>query len=282
MAKRAILMDSQLLTAVQTCALKAHYSYNRNLRLSGEVPEAIERGDLGHQMLELFYTLLGKHEPFAVAQEAAIAHGRRHYAGLSLDTGTAEWMVETFRQYTEHYKDDGLVVLDVEKSFIVPLYEDNEIEIHYSGKIDLVCNLPGGLNGIWIDHKTRSRRNDETNLNNQFIGYSHALSAPVGYVNEIGLQTSKKPSEKFRRMPLSFSKGFVDQWVKNTIYWGKQLDFYLQTQTWPQQFNPLICKGCVFAELCKSDNDEVREFKIQTKFYTREWDPTASLNASED
>lgn len=278
MALRTIQMDSQLLTAVQTCALKAHYSYNRNLRLTGEVPEAIERGDLGHQMLEIFYVMLGRNEPFETAQEAAIVHGRKHYAGLSLDISVAEWMVETFRQYTEHFKHDGIEVLDVEKAFANLIYEDDEIELYYTGKIDLVCNLPGGLNGVWIDHKTRARKNDETNLNNQFIGYAHALSAPVGYVNEIGLQTSKKPSEKFRRMPLSFSKGFVQQWVNNTIYWGKQLDFYLQNQTWPQQFNPMICKGCVFAGLCQSDNDEVREFKIQTQFYERVWDPTAGLS----
>lgn len=281
--QRAILFDSQILTAVQTCGHKANLSFIKRLRLRGnETPEAIEKGDLSHKMFEKYYTLHKFAVPYEEAVKETIAFGREYYPTLDLDAAQAEWIIETFQQYVEYYRFDGLQVLDVERPFIFKVYEDEELVIYYAGKIDLVAKLPI-VGVIPIDHKNRGRKNDEINLNNQMIGYSIAVNSSIVYVNEVGLQTSKKPEDKFRRQVLSYTQGMKELWLQNTIYWGKQLDFYLQTDTWPLQINPYVCKSCVFLPICQSDSLEMREHKMKTMFYENEkWDVTTELGINQD
>jgi len=275
--KRCLIMDSQILTSVQSCAWKTNLTFVRKLRLIGNVPEAIERGDLSHKMFERYYLHLKNEVSFQDAVEDVIEYGRAYYPSLDLDVSESEWVIETFKQYTNHYRFDGLKVHDVEKPFMFKIYEDDDLIVYYAGKIDLVADVP--LVGVVpFDHKNRARKNDETQMNNQFIGYAIAVDSPIVYVNEVGLQHSKTPDDKFRRMPLSYTSGMKKLWLENTIYWARQLDLYLQTDTWPLQINPYICKGCVFMNVCTSDSKAMMEHKLSTQYYVNDkWDVTTEL-----
>jgi hypothetical protein len=63
----------------------------------------------------------------------------------------------------------------------------------------------------------------------------------------------------------------------------RQLDYYAQNNIWPEQWNPYICKNCVFNEVCKSGTYEEKLRKIKTGFIESEpWDVTKALEGKEE
>lgn len=282
MAKRILTIDATILNTLQTCGYKTFLSFQKHLR-AVKTPEVFERGDLVHHMLEMYYKSL---KDGATKEEAAIhaeARGREKYPTLELQASECEWIIQSFHLYIERWKDDGIKVLEVEEAFIFKCYEDDELEAYYSGKIDLFAEFPL-IGAIPIDHKSRTRKNEETVLNNQFMGYSIAKGCNYVYVNEFGLQTSLKPEDKFRRMPLSFTDSLKAHWLNNILkFWVRQLDYYAQNNIWPEQWNPYICKNCVFNEVCKSGTYEEKLRKIKTGFIESEpWDVTKALEGKEE
>jgi hypothetical protein len=289
--KRILKVDSQLLTSFQKCEFYTFLSFVKDLRLKGDTPEPIEKGDLGHITLEAYYNALKKLDVNTEADfQAALSHaaekGREHYQGLSLDIDTSEYIINTFYLYANHYRYDGLTIIDVEKVFMLKIYEDEEIEIWYEGKIDLIADVPR-VGIIPIDHKFRHRTTNETNLNNQFMGYAVALNCNLVIVNEVGLQTSKKPKDKFKRKFVPFTKGMKDRWLKNTIIWAKRIDEALQTNQWPMSMasttQGVQCLKCQFNGICASDNEEAMVEKIKQEYYIKEhWDVSKELSSGKE
>lgn len=275
--KRVLVIDSTILNALQKCPYYTFLAFHKNLRTQ-VMAEPLERGDLTHHILEHYYLSLKDGAKVDDARDFAIEKGRVKYPNLNMDVASCEWILQSFTQYVEVFRNDGIKVLEVEKAFMMKVYEDEELIVYYSGKIDLICELP--LVGVVpIDHKSRARRNEETELNNQFIGYAIHTDSNFVYVNEFGLQTSKKPEEKFRRMPLSYTDGMKAHWHNNVLrYWVRQLDFHLQENIWPEVWNPWHCKNCVFSTVCKSSSDEERYRKLQQNYIQGEpWDVTKVL-----
>src|SRR5271170_4124252 len=52
--QRILSIDSQILNSIQSCARKTKYSFEMNLKTPDKA-EALERGDLMHKMLEIYY-----------------------------------------------------------------------------------------------------------------------------------------------------------------------------------------------------------------------------------
>lgn len=272
--KRIIPLDSQILDAIQKCPFYCYLHFVKNFR-QDETIAPLERGDLGHTLLEVYYKLLQKGFSWNDAVEQAIIKGREHYQGLELDLAEAEWIVSTFHQYTQYYKHDGIKVLGVEEAFSFIIYEDDELVVLYEGKIDLHCELP--VLGISLyDHKWRQQRADYSPLDNQFIGYSVATNSNLIYVNEVGLQKSYEPEKKFRRIPIPIGDGVKERWLKNTIYWAKILDYSIQSNIWPQSHlktAPLgitQCEKCQYKRVCNSENETEMTRKIQDHFHIGE------------
>jgi len=235
----------------------------------------MERGDLGHTMLESYYKLLKKGVAWDEAVKESAIVGRNHYQNLKLDLQTSEWIVKTFYEYTDYYHFDGIKVLGVEQSFSFILHEDEDIVIVYEGKIDLQADFPSLGESIY-DHKFRGLRADYIGLDNQLIGYSIATGTNLVYVNEVGLQKSYPPEKKFRRVPVGIGEGVKERWVKNTIMWAKILDHAIQENVWPQSHlktppaGITQCMKCQYNGICNSENDEEMKRKIQNSFHIGE------------
>jgi len=275
--KRVLVIDSTILNAIQKCPYYTFLSFHKNLRAE-TTAEPLERGDLTHHILEHYYKSIKDGGKINEARDFAAEKGREKYPSLHMDASASEWIIQSFFQYVERWRNDGIKVIDVEKAFMIKVYEDDELIVYYAGKIDLVAEFP--LIGITtVDHKSRTRKNDETELNNQFIGYSIATDCNIVYVNEFGLQTSKAPEEKFRRMPLSYTDGMKAHWLNNILkYWVRQLDYHLQENVWPEIWNPWHCKNCVFSPVCKSSTEDERMRKLgQNYVIGPPWDVTQVL-----
>jgi hypothetical protein len=280
--KRRLVLDATKLGTFQRCPFKGFLSFVQHLR-ANQVNERIEGGSLGHNVLERFYTLLKNGMDFDSALQDALEIGRQSYAEMNLEVEDAEWVLDTCANNLNHWKYDGIKVLSVEEAFITPaIYEDDEFALYYEGKIDLIAEFPT-LGKSCLDHKFRGRRTDEVILNNQFIGYSFYTGANVVYVNEIGLQKTLKDGDKFRRQPLSYTQAHIERWKKDVIFWGKQIDFYLQNNTFPRIFDPFNCKGCHFRGVCEASNDEAMLRKLKQDFYVGDaWDVSKSLEKSSE
>jgi len=275
--KRVLVIDSTILNALQKCPYYTFLAFNRNLRTK-VIAEPLERGDLTHHILEHYYLSLKGGAKVDDARDFAADKGRIKYPTLNMDASACEWIIQSFHLYVERWRNDGIKVLEVEKAFMIKVYEDDELIVYYSGKIDLICEFPL-IGTATVDHKSRTRKNDETELNNQFIGYAIATDCNIVYVNEFGLQTSLKPEEKFRRIPLSYTDGMKAHWLNNVLkYWVRQLDYHLQENIWPEVWNPWNCKSCVFNQVCKSSTEEERMRKLQTEYVIGPpWDVSAAL-----
>lgn len=280
--KRILVLDSTILNSVQKCGYYTFLSFVKHLR-AAQTPEPFERGDLTHHILEHYYKTRKSGGNRKDATEFAVAKGREKYPSLNMEVSACEWVIQSFYQYEERWANDGLKVLEVEKPFMMKIYEDDELICYYSGKIDLIAELP--LIGVVpIDHKSRTRMNEETLLNNQFMGYAIHTDSNFVYVNEFGLQKTKTPEEKFRRIPLSYNDELKAHWLNDIVkHWVRTLDYYLQENVWPEQWNPYICKSCIFADVCKSGTDEEKARKLTLNYVESEpWDVTKALEGGVD
>lgn len=276
--KRILAIDSQILDAIQKCPFYCYLNFVKNFRMN-ETPMPLERGDLGHTVLEVYYQLLQKGFSWEDAVEQATESGRKHYQNLNLDLMTSEWVISTFHDYTKFYRHDGIKVLSVEQPFSFVLHEDDDLVVVYEGKIDIHAEFPV-IGEAVMDHKWRAMKADYTSLDNQFIGYSVAKKLNMVYVNEVGLQKSYEPAKKFRRVPIPIGNGVKERWVKNTIQWAKILDYSFQENSWPQSHLKVAplgisqCQKCNYQRICNSETDEERDRKIQTEFHIGDrWSP---------
>jgi len=275
--KRILAIDSQELDAIQKCSFFTYLNFVQNYRENNK-PPPLERGDLGHTMLEAYYKLLQSDATWEDAVEQSIEKGREHYRTLSLDILESEWIVKTFQQYAEYYRHDSVKVFEVEKTFTFVLYEDEELIISYQGKIDLEASFPI-LGKTVLDHKFRAMKADYSPLDNQLIGYAIATDNLTVYINEVGLQRSYEPAKKFRRVPVIIGDGIKRRWIKNTIMWAKILDYNMQNNVWPQSHLKTApagitqCAKCQYERICNSENEEEMERKVKDYFHLGEkWD----------
>jgi len=269
--KRILALDSQILDAIQKCGFYTFLNFIKNYR-PNEIIAPMERGDLGHTLLEIYYKLLQRGVSWDDAVKQSAENGREHYQKLHIDLQTAEWIIKNFFDYTEYYKYDGIKILGVEESFSMVIYEDDDLIVLYEGKIDLHAEFPVLGESVY-DHKWRQARADYIGLDNQLLGYSVYSNSNLVYINEVGLQKSYPPEKRFRRVPIPIGEGVKDRWIKNTIMWAKILDYNIQNNIWPQSHlkTPPLgisqCVKCQYNKICNSENDEIMLRKIQDEFH---------------
>ena len=285
MSQRILIIDSQELSAVQNCPFYYMLKFHKMFKKQGEVPMPLERGSLGHTILEEYYNCLKDGVSFEEALERASNLGRKTYVEMDLDVEICEWTIASFYQYAHRWRYDGIKVIQVEKPEMFLLHEDDELQIWYATKIDLLAEFPLSGKGP-VDHKWRGQKAEYNKLDNQFIGYAIATNSDIVYINEIGLQTGPKytPEVKFRRVPLSYDAGIKERWKKNTIWWAKQIDWFTQNETFPQCHNTAgkqgvtKCAMCEFNIICSSSTEQEMNRKIVDMYQKNDrWDVTAQL-----
>lgn len=276
MAEKLIInVDSQWLETLQACHRKMKFKFVDNLRPI-KTSEALEKGSLLHEILEVFYTCYT--EPYDERVKLAINHGLQYSIKLSLPIDECNAVIFQFREYADHYKMDGWKPLVangiplVEHRFSTVMHEDDEIQIIYAGKIDLIAETPVGI--IIVDHKSESRKSDPSTLVNQFIGYAFALKIYNVWINKIGFQKTLSRAERFRRYIKAYSPDWVEEWRVGVIQDIKEAALALQSDNCRPNFSACDRSffGCEFKMLCETTADN-RKFKASTFYEVGEpWD----------
>lgn len=280
--EKNVIFDSTILNAVQLCAMRYYLEFELHLR-TPNVPEPMEEGDLLHRMEEVFYTKFAAapqsfQDNFESIVDEAIAHGEQHSLELQLAPAEVQETIYQFQESAKHYRMDGIIPLEVERPFLLALYQSEQLGVYYAGKIDLIALTPEYGKAV-IDHKTMRRNREPLSLSNQFTGYAMAADTEFVLVNKIGFQKTLKPHERFRRYPLHYTTNMKDRWKENTIWWGKQLAFFMEHETWPE--NRTSCdkySGCLYIPVCSAQTEEARQWAMKSQFIIgSEWDPSAVL-----
>jgi hypothetical protein len=279
--KRVVAVDSQKLDSIQSCMYmyKLRFGGTQEVGLTPlQTPDYFERGGLLHDMLEEYYKLktyksrwAQNNKTHADIVESCIIVGRTKATKMALDIAEVETVIDTFRQYVEHWENDGWTnIVAVEKVGAKQLYEDEDLQIIYEFKIDLILQINGVL--VPVDHKSAKARRDPNYLANQFKGYCWGLGVNNLLLNEIGFQKTVKAVEKFRRHTLSYSESALTEWVKNTVWWVKFAIGMIETETFPMNYTSCDkYSGCIYKDICKAD-PEVRDYKLKTMFEGKHWD----------
>ena len=296
MTQKILSLDATILNTFMSCARKAKYSFIDNLR-PPDKEEALERGDLIHKMLEVYYSLQLKNFEFntevwkeilqsgikaptkndlSTTRDFAISTGRYFSTKMTLPSEEVEESIYQFREYCNYFSHDSWSPLAVEEVGSKILFENEEFKFIYNFKIDLIAEQ--GRIIAPFDHKTSRRRSEPSSLSNQFIGYCYGLGLNNIVINKIGFQKSLTPAQRFNRYILTIDDARIAEWVDNTIYWCARIVEAKENDSWPM--NLTSCdkySGCIYASLCETD-PESRLYKIERDFKVdKPWDVAKEL-----
>lgn len=274
-------IDSQVLTSVSHCPLRAKYTFIDRLK-PREENKNFTMGTAVHLGLETYYRMLKQREKFETRVEAALNVAQEYMLSETmLEPEDVRTVLRTLKEYFDHRASDKLIIHEVETPFSKILYEGKDltgedITILYEGKIDLIAE---DEEKRVYDHKTTSRNFEPTDLTNQFIGYHWATNLPV-VINRIGFQASLKPEQKFKRFFLRFTPETVEAWQEFAVMKSLELAYYIECGRFPQNF--ASCDGkfgfpCTYINLCRYPT--LIEETIQADFKIGEpWDPLKERN----
>lgn len=301
MTKQYISVDSQLLNGIQKCARSAKYQFIENLHPSGldgkqmKAP-ALEKGSLMHTCLEVYDGLKGnccnfESETWLEIAGKEMPNGPQLYdltteqkiefsieaskifaSKMDLDSETATSVLYQFSEYCKFYSNDPWSTLAVEEVATRIMFEDDELQIIYSGKIDRVVEQ-GNIRAP-MDHKTSERRSDPSSLSNQFIGYCWILGMQNIVIDKIGFQKTLKPTERFQRYILTIDDSRVQEWLENSIFWIRSwVENNLKKDHFPMNLTSCDKYGsCIYSSICES-SPEGRDWKKERDYVLGDtWD----------
>lgn len=291
--KLNILLDASKLDMFETCPERYNYRYNLNRGVPiTDKSRALDLGTVGHVGGERYYTLLSEGIKFNERiAETRIALGA-HLADVNqsnLSDEDSAHIIDTMIANLEYWRADDencLEILAVEQPFVYLVYSSEILNFYMTGKIDLLVNYHGiGRNASYkdlvIDHKTYSRESEVLRKNNQFTNYCIATGSSYLLVNRIGLQKSKNPDEKFKRIPLSYDPIYKEDWKANvgTIIEQEYLPAVL-SGIWPEKgsscykFNRI----CEYYRVCDTSGEDTKVFKLANEFVDADvWDVSKGL-----
>lgn len=277
-------MDSMILNTLQNCGRKMKMEFIDNWRPT-EKAEALEKGDLLHQMFAHYYR--GRREgktqqdqSHALLIAESMSKARTSSIGMALAQSTVEEDIRQFKENILYWQRDGWRIMEVEQSFSKVLYERPDepgregLRVLYEGIIDLIVEHPSP-HGIYIvDHKSASRRSNPVKLSNQFMGYCWALDMNQIIINKVGFQKTLGAGERFQRLFLSYEKELLKEWRQQAIYWAHVLVGYIDQNYFPPNFTSCDkYAGCIFQQVCGTI-PQVRDFKLQSFYYQGDpWSP---------
>lgn len=304
--QKIINIDSQILSSIQSCEKKTELHFIRHIQPEHKAP-ALEKGELIHIPLEIYYALMGSCvnldslvwqdlletklstiEELTELQKVgakdrrtriidlAIQFARYRATKMTVDVDECEEVIYQFGEYCAFYTNEPVIPLAVEEVGSRILFEDQDVKIVYTFKIDLVCEIDG--RSYPIDHKSSSRRQDPSSMSNQFIGYCYGLDVNHIIINTIGFQKSLKPKERFQRVILNVDDERIEEWRRNAVFHIKRWIKTMETGFFPMRYT--ACKGnfvCQYIGLCEqapSGREWIigRDFKIGAQ-----WDPSLTL-----
>lgn len=274
-------IDSQILTSLSHCPLRAKYTFVDRLVSKGENPN-FAKGSVIHVGFESYYNGIKDEKSFKERHEEAILTANNYaVTKTQLQQADIELCLKTLDEYMKYRREDRIYVIAVEVPFAKTIYtgldlKDEPITIYYEGKIDLVAEEEFK---IVVDHKTTARNFQPVDMRNQFLGYHWATKLPV-VVNRVGFQQSLTPAERFKRFTFKYEEAVVEEWQRFAI--DKSLDYayYLEEGRFPPNFG--ACEGsygypCQYINLCKYPTliNETKEYEFTVG---EQWDVFAEKN----
>ena len=281
MPKINIALDATMLDTFLSCPCKFDYRFNK-VKVTPNKAKPLDTGGVIHVGLETYYKELKARAPFANALDAALVAARIELSTNSdLSTEEGSHCLNVIEENLHFWKiaDQSFTIEQVEKSFAYVLYEDDKFRIVMIGKIDLLVSDNRYIN-LPMDHKTYSREFPVHRKTNQFCNYSFALKSNYLLVNRVGLQTSLKPIQKYKRVPLSYDTAFHEQWRQNVIKWCMRYYDCVESNDWP--LNDTSCdkynRLCEYYEVCDTSGTDNKEYKLDVNFKTdTPWDVSKIL-----
>lgn len=299
--QKIISLDSQILNAIQLCPKRTELGFIYDIQPQVKA-EPLEKGSLIHDMLEIYYALLGKcarvdteiwadlmiaglfngyiedyyGKSFADRVRFCIEAGHYRASKTELEPEDAEVIIYQFKEYCEHYQHDSWHPLAVEEVGSKILFEDETTKIIYNFKIDMVAEQGSII--APFDHKTSSRRQAPNSLSNQFIGYCFGLDVNNIVINKIGFQKTLSRSDRFQRFILTIDQARIEEWKANSTYWAFEILKHQESNYWPM--NLTSCdkySGCIYSHICEK-TPESRQMTIDRDYRIGEkWDVASIL-----
>lgn len=276
MSKINIVLDATMFDTFLSCPAKFNYRFNLN-KVTPTKAKPLDTGGVIHVGMENYYRAIGKQIEFSKSVDIALMAARYSLSTESdLTSVDGDHCLAVIEENLSYWRiaDQSFEIKQVEKSFTYVLYEDDTFRIVMMGKIDLLIS-DNRYENLPIDHKTFSRDFPVHRKTNQFCNYAYATKSNILLVNRIGLQTSLKPNEKYKRVPLSYDTNFLDQWKENVIKWCMRYYDCVESNDWP--LNDTSCdkynRLCDYYSLCDTSGHEAKMFKLESNFKTDSpWD----------
>lgn len=265
--KKIIAIDASTLDSWDMCKKKYELQFIKHLTTSYK-SKSLSQGQLIHLMLKNYYTFKKHDANFnfeeVVSQSVLIAYNE----SFDLSPVEVEEVINVFRGYCKKYENENWTIEEVEKPFAVTLYDSEELQIIGQGISDLIVTSPSGL--AIVDHKKRSRREEENSLNNQRYMYTIALGINTFITNKL---VFIKDPDRYMRQIDSYDQDQQNEWLEELVMAVKEIiafksiGFYRRSSTSCDKFG-----GCQFKKFCNKTPSR-RELMIGREYFEGEvWD----------
>lgn len=285
MSKVNIVFDMSKYDLFRLCEARYNYRHNILIGKPGK-PQQMERGSLIHLGNEIYYQGLKDGKGYQDSVNASLSKMRE--AGVistDLDSDIINRCIDVMEEYYDYWRiaDQRFEIKEVEQPFMFLLFENDDVRIYLTGKIDLVTS-DNQYENEPMDHKSYDRTYEVGRMNNQFKCYAVATNSNYLTVNKIGFQKTLKPHEKFIRTKLTFDPLYLEEWKQNVI--ATLMNSYLSCVTdnvWPM--NETSCekfnRRCEFYDICDSSGLPAKNWKINSDYIKVEpWDVTKVMMKS--
>ncbi len=296
--KEIIFLDNTRISGFKTCPMK-YMIKNKLGWVRDNIKAALDFGGAWHEgKAEIFrriQAIKAINAPFDEIKwddihELAYAAFLTEWTerGLPLPEQAPELMEQYFprvpgtaREMLWHYIDQNkqwlleIEILDIERPFVVPLFETPTQRIFLVGRRDMTYRDSGG---VWAnEHKTTTLGAAEKymangqifqwkflqmfNMSPQVAGYTYSLKLEYGAeargVVISGDLVHKKHNDKFQNIPIWKDDSWLEQWYNDTCFWVERLLWHDEEGYYPH--NESSCDGqygpCEFKEICEACPD---------------------------
>lgn len=272
--------DPSMLNEIQNCALKFNFTSIKQLEPIGARGAGFARGNIVHAAFRAYYHLAIQGRDWQTRLNKAVNYGEMKAAEeVDLELDDIANVLKSITEYFTFYRDDTWTPTEVEKTFRKLIYEDADLKLILSGKIDLKVDTGPRNNHVIlpVDHKSGIDI-APNELSNQFMAYSYVEKSNLFCVNKVGFQKTVALDKRFKRHIIPYTQPLLDHWLKNSIWWVKYAIYCLEESSFPQNFTSCDkYSGCQFKQVCSSDPSNM-EYKLKSMFKVREkaWDPATS------
>ena len=281
-----IVLDTTMLDTFCSCPEKFNLRFNKN-KVTPVKAMPLDRGTIIHTGAEAYYKELSESHNWVKAVDELVAAIKIDGVESDLDSDMVKRCVEVMLEWSSFWrsKDESYEILATEEPFAYLLHEDENIKLTMIGKIDLLFTDYPQYERCPMDHKGYDRSSNTRRFVNQFCNYATATGSNYLIVDKIGFQTSLKPSEKFKRLPMCYDPLILEQWKQDVIKWAYiYLDCVLNN-SYPR--NMTSCdkynRDCEYLEVCDASGNEAKIYKLEANFKTAEpWDVASSLGLKKE